>query len=156
MYCSNCNKTFPEGMVFCDNCGNRLTPGNTTGPNTMPSQNPNPTYQSNYSTQSFTPPPYPMSPESTANNQVSTGKWIGIFLINIIPFVGPLIYLIMLFVWAFGQCKYPSLKSFSRAMLIFMLIGLIISIIVVLFFAPMITDIIENFGMDSVSDLFDY
>ena len=63
------------------------------------------------------------------NAHVSVGTWIGIFLINCIPIIGTLIYLIMLFVWAFGGTDKISLKNYAKATLLLITIGIAIGII---------------------------
>lgn len=61
---------------------------------------------------------------------MTVGGWIGVFCINLIPCVGSLVYLIMMFVWAFGSTPKKSLKTFARAQLIIMAIVLVLTIIV--------------------------
>lgn len=96
--------------------------------------------QNNYSNQGY------QQPYGTDNNQgyqqpnynnmsndeehVSVLHWIGIFCLNIIPCVGPIVYLIMMFVWAFGSTPKKSLKNFARAQLILSAIALGIMIII--------------------------
>lgn len=71
--------------------------------------------------------------ENTNSNKehMTTGKWIGFMFINCIPIVGWLIYLILLFKWAFGSTKDLTLKSYARANLIVMLIAIIFIILAV-------------------------
>lgn len=61
------------------------------------------------------------SPES--NNNMTLGGWIGRIILSCVPVVG----LVMLFVWAFGSNIQPSLKTWARAQLIFMLIFAVIA-----------------------------
>lgn len=56
---------------------------------------------------------------------VGIGEWIGVFILSTIPLVN----LIMLLIWAFGDTK-PSKKNYARALLILMLISVAIWIIV--------------------------
>lgn len=56
---------------------------------------------------------------SPVNEHVTTGGWFGRILLSYIPIVG----IIMLFVWAFGNTQQKSLQTWARAQLIFMLIG---------------------------------
>lgn len=49
---------------------------------------------------------------------VKIGEWVGTFLITCIPLVG----LIMLFVWAFGNGTNPSKANWAKANLIWMVI----------------------------------
>ncbi len=55
----------------------------------------------------------------------SVGNWFLTILLLCIPLVG----LIMLFVWAFGENTEPSKRNWARAQLIWMLIGIICSIV---------------------------
>lgn len=165
MYCSNCKKTLPDNATFCDTCGGRLE--SDKSPDVEPLQNsvsssPNSGYQANLgyhanpSTSSYNPsynnPPPVYSAQPVVNNQMTTGKWLGVFLINIIPLIGQIIFLILLFVWAFGSCKYPSLKSYAKATLILILIGIIISIVFGAVLAPMMSDLMEQFGGNMMFD----
>lgn len=49
---------------------------------------------------------------------VTTGGWLGRIILTCIPVVG----IIMLFVWAFGNTPQKSLQTWARAQLIFLLI----------------------------------
>ena len=69
---------------------------------------------------------------SNDEEHVSVLHWIGIFCLNIIPCVGPIVYLIMMFVWAFGSTPKKSLKNFARAQLILSAIALGIMIIMII------------------------
>ena len=60
-------------------------------------------------------------PERTT---VSVGNWIGTFILSAIPLVG----LILLFVWAFGD-TIPSKKNWARAALILAAIGIVLTVI---------------------------
>ncbi|MDD4796651.1 MAG: hypothetical protein PHO66_02665 [Eubacteriales bacterium] len=55
---------------------------------------------------------------------VGIGEWIGVFVLSCIPLVN----IIMLLVWAFGNAK-PSKKNYARATLILALIGVVLWII---------------------------
>lgn len=117
MVCRNCGSQIADTSVVCPRCG-AATAGYQAPAYTPPSQ---PVYS---------PPVYAQAPaQSYADEHVSVGMWIGIFFINFVPFIGTLIYLIMLFVWAFGSTPKRSLKNFAKAQLILMLIGLILGII---------------------------
>lgn len=104
MLCTKCNSENPEGSKFCQNCGSFLEIQQV-------------------------PVPVPVKREE----EVSVGMWIGIFLINIIPCIGPLVYIIMMFIWAFGETPKKALKNFAKANLILILIGVSIAIVVTIF-----------------------
>lgn len=62
----------------------------------------------------------------TGNKSVVTiGDWVITMIIMMIPLVN----LIMLFVWAFGSGTSESKANWAKASLIFMLIGIILSIL---------------------------
>ncbi|MBQ7464119.1 MAG: hypothetical protein IJS86_04585 [Lachnospiraceae bacterium] len=56
---------------------------------------------------------------------VSVGDWILTIFLTCIPLVG----IIMLFVWAFGGGNAKSKSNWAKAQLIWMLIGLVLSIV---------------------------
>ena len=80
--------------------------------NQNPVQNQNSGYGTNY-----------VTPKNTAI--VSTGDWIVTFILMAIPLVN----FIMLCVWAFGSGTPVSKANWAKAVLIFMLIGLILSVL---------------------------
>jgi len=62
---------------------------------------------------------------------VSVGDWMLTILIMAIPLVN----LIMLFVWAFGNNSPLSKANFAKASLIWMLICIVLSVVVLVLFA---------------------
>jgi len=116
MFCEKCGANNHDNTQFCSNCGQPLAPTQNASaqPYVPPAQ--------------FAVPPVYAAP-SNDNEHVSTGKWIGIFCINLIPCVGSLVYMIMMFVWAFGSTPAKSLKTFAKAQLILFAVVLGISII---------------------------
>lgn len=60
---------------------------------------------------------------------LSVKDWIIILLIMIIPIVN----IIMLFVWAFGDGTVKTKSNFAKAQLVMMLIGIALSFLLVLF-----------------------
>lgn len=61
---------------------------------------------------------------------ISVGDWIITFIILAIPIVN----IIMLFVWAFGDNTHPSKKNFAKAQLIIFVIVIFIFILFSSFF----------------------
>ena len=57
---------------------------------------------------------------------VSVGGWIGRSLIPCIPLVGPLVYLIMLFIWSGDAKKEQTFRNWAKAQLIVMLTVMIV------------------------------
>ena len=75
----------------------------------------------------------PLNTGFTTNYKPMTmGDWLITFLIQMVPLVG----LIMLFVWAFGDGTHPSKKTWAQASLVF---ALIMFILVIIFIAALWT-----------------
>ena len=134
MKCTSCGADVPQGNQFCIHCGapvensqpveNNYTPAQ---PNNTYSQQPNP---NQYGYQGGKMP-------------ITIGGWIGRLLIPLIPCVGGIVFIIMLFVWSGDQTKEETFRNWAKAQLILMAIGLGIALVVVLilfatgFFAAM-------------------
>lgn len=137
MVCRNCGSQIADTSVVCPRCGV------ATAARPAPVYTPPP--QPVYSTQVYTQAPA----QSYADEHVSVGMWIGIFFINFIPILGSLIYLVMLFVWAFGNTPKRSLKNFAKAQLVLMLIALILGIIAFIIMMALgysLSDLGNDFG----------
>lgn len=64
--------------------------------------------------------------ELESGKPISVFNWLGSMSLSLIPLVGPLVYIGMLFVWAFGKNTLTSKKNWARAMLLFILISIIL------------------------------
>lgn len=62
---------------------------------------------------------------SSSYQPMSIGEWIITLIITYIPLVG----LIMLFVWAFGDGSHPSKKTWAQATLIMIVVGIVLMIL---------------------------
>ena len=78
------------------------------------------------SNQYYQQPVAPQKPEKVA--PLKTWKFIGMFIITGIPLIG----LIMILVWSFSSAFNKNTKSFARAILIFWIIGLVLTIAAVI------------------------
>ena len=149
MYCPNCNAENLEGAVFCVNCGAKLDSGvandnanqsyNQSYDRNQPYQQPGYAQQTNYvqqpnyvqQTNYAQQPNYTQKPVAPVQDEhMSVGAWVGVFCINLIPCVGSLVYIIMMFVWAFGNTPKKSLKNFAKAQLLIMAVLLVLSAII--------------------------
>ena len=119
MFCKNCGAQVNDNSAVCQNCGAQLTP--PAQPVAAP-----------YQQQAYQQPNYRQPVYQAQQNEevVSTGSWVGYQLIPLIPAVGGIIYLVMLFVWAFGDSKPATFRNWAKSQLIIMLIGVVLSIIV--------------------------
>ena len=74
----------------------------------------------------------------TQNNQiVKTGDWILTLLISAIPLIG----IIMIFVWAFSGGTNPSKANWAKACIIWLAIGIVLTVIMFIFFRDVLTRI---------------
>ena len=134
MICKNCQNSIPDDSNVCEFCGTRIKePGEQSAffSNEAPAQENNQQNTYNSAAQNSAPSfnAQPAKEEFNEEEHVSTWQWLGIMAINFIPCVGPLAYLIMMFVWGFGSTPKHSLKTYARASLIMMLIATVLWII---------------------------
>ncbi len=133
-FCTVCGAKIEEGSGFCTQCGAKIeqnTQDTYVAPEAQqfqPAQQPQPVPQ---------PQPQPQPPQFAQSNinqppvtgsmyePVSTGAFFGTILLLSIPLVG-FIYCI---VCAFGGCRKVNMRNFCRAQLIWILVGLVLSII---------------------------
>ena len=129
-YCKNCGQQINEEVKFCPSCG---TPIEMAAPREKGQEQPaappapapepvpvqpvqQPTAQQPlYAAQSVAPAVYQEEP-------ISTGSYIGIFLLLMIPLVN----LVCLIVWACGGCAKRNKTNLSRALLVWILIGTVL------------------------------
>lgn len=134
MVCKNCGAECNNNEKYCSICG-ALLENEAQDVNYGYSSNMN-NNQEPYSYQAQQQQYYYQQhveqPNNSVDEHMTVGGWLGRLCINLIPFVGPLIYFIMLFVWAFGYNPKKSLKTFAQAQLILMAIGAVIAIIIVI------------------------
>ncbi|NCS88663.1 MAG: hypothetical protein AUK34_14815 [Ignavibacteria bacterium CG2_30_36_16] len=71
---------------------------------------------------------------------IKVGDWVLTMLILAIPLVG----FIMLFVWAFGSGTNPSKANFAKAALIWVVIGIVLSILFFSAFAALFTSALSG------------
>lgn len=77
-------------------------------------------------------------------SNMSVAKWIGFYALNLIPLVGSIIYLVLLFKWAFGDTKDLTLKNYAKANLLIMLIFIILAVIVVILQQYILLEFLED------------
>ncbi len=75
---------------------------------------------------------------------ISFGNWIGTLLLPLIPLVGPVIYFVMMLVWAFGSDTNKSKKNWARASLI---VGFVMIVLLIVLFMSSYMELI-NSGFD--------
>lgn len=117
MQCKVCGRnTANENANYCEYCGSSYrdnVPGNTESYSISNSQ---PVINSN---------------NETTEKPISFGNWMGSMLLMFIPIIGFFIYLVMMFVWAFGSDTPQSKKNWARASLVVMIICLVLFLFII-------------------------
>lgn len=110
MRCTMCGReiTNPDAN-YCDYCGTAL--GDAAYREVQPEQ-------------------HTTNADAPKIDRVPTGVFLGVMCLPIIPFVGTLAYLVVLFYWAFAASVEDSRKSFARATLIYTAAALVIAFVV--------------------------
>lgn len=133
-FCTNCGKEIAEGVAFCTECG---TPVSAEEPKSVQSEPvaeqeikpeqpvytaPAPVQKTQTAAQQ---PVYQApAPQSEKSGIVSTGYFFGMMFVYAIPVLGWLVCIITAL-----AAKNKSKKNFAKAVLIWLIIGLIFSII---------------------------
>jgi uncharacterized membrane protein YvbJ len=123
MICKNCGAEVTDGAMFCGNCGSRMDVQEKAPIQPAP-QPASQQYETQYSQPNTGYVPQ-NSYQDRLREPLSTGNFMVMMLVSFIPIVN----LIMLLVWAFSSDTNLNKKNWSRAMLIWWLIGFAISII---------------------------
>lgn len=136
MVCNACGRnTNNEAANYCEYCGTSYRD------NMFLKQEENKTYVTQQDGHQDTN-------EKSDEKPISFVNWMGTMLLPLIPFVGPLIYIVMLFVWSFSSDAPKSKKNWARA-------TLIITVIVIILFVFMIASTMMEF-LNSGMNLEDY
>jgi uncharacterized membrane protein YvbJ len=139
MICKNCGAELNDGAMFCANCGSRLDIQDQAPATPAPSP-----IQQQY-TQYSQPNTGSVQQNSYADRlrePLSTGNFMVMMLVSFIPLVN----LIMLLVWAFSSDTNINKKNWSRAMLIWWLIGFAISIVLFIGLIAVGASLFDYFG----------
>ena len=115
-----------EGVKFCTSCGTPMGVAQQPQPQPQPQQ----TYTQQPQQQQYQQPPYgqPYPQPAYTEEPISTGSYMLMFLLLMIPIVN----LLCLIVWACGGSNKKNKVNLSRAMLFWMLIGAVIGGIIAL------------------------
>lgn len=142
MTCKNCGAFCADNSTICENCGSQLenvsayqSANNSQQMNggyqePQPYNNGQQYYQQPSQNQYQTPF---TAPQTQAEEHVSVKEWFLSMLILMIPIVG----IVMVFVWAFGDSTKKSKSNYFKAYLIWLLILVVLSIIIAILIAAL-------------------
>ena len=125
-FCTNCGNSIPDNVKFCTSCGASMATGAAAG---TPAQSmkqtvpPGPPVQSVQQPIQQPAPAYTVPPAVYKEEPVSTGGYIGIMLLMLIPIIN----LILLIIWACGGCRKVNKRNFARALLVWLLIAAVLT-----------------------------
>lgn len=146
MICPNCNSFNPDGTKFCSVCGVKLAQAeqpvqpaepannqavyeNAAAPNgQQDNQN---GYQTNYQQPNYQQPVPPAAPVFMNGEQkkpLGTSQFVLLEFLTSLPIAG----FILLLVWAFGDDVNENKRNYCRAKLIWLLIGIGITVFVLI------------------------
>ncbi len=146
-FCTECGKEIADGVAFCTECGTKAPMQEPVAPVQPPAPAVSqPTVPVN---NTYTPPVNEKSEpaiKGTKYEPITTGGFIGILLLMSLPVIG----IILTIIWACGGCRKITKRSFARAYLILMAVGMVIGLILTLIFNSFINSAL-GFGF---KDLF--
>lgn len=143
-FCTHCGTPIPDGVKFCTACGTptgvtEAAPAATTAATPVteqppvappPAPQPVPAPQPYVAPQQPPYAPAPAQPVAAVYQEepISTGGYIGIFLLLMLPVVN----LVCLLIWACGGCHKRNKANLARALLVWTLIGAVLAGIILL------------------------
>ncbi len=155
-FCTFCGTQVPDDIKFCTSCGKPTgiavappppvyaQPQAAAPPPQQIYTAPPPAQP--YAAQPYAPAPDPNTlPPGSRFEPITTGGYIGIMLLMMLPVIN----IILLLIWACGGCRKVNKTNLARALLIMMLISTIISGIIFLIFGSMF-----NSGLNEFMDIF--
>ena len=167
MKCENCGRNIPnEEANFCEYCGSsfreqRQAP-NHISPKEQENQRDNRMQYANMNMYGSAPSQV-IAPTTVGQEKPGSFlSWLGLYGLLFIPFVGWILFLIIVFLWAFGNNTTVSKKNWARATLVFIgvlvVIFIVLTAIMLVSYAPMYQEMykmIENgtFNNSSYMDL---
>ncbi len=134
-FCTGCGKELADGLMFCTGCGTKVPEGAPAETETVKEEisaqaevikEPVIVQEQPQQAQSQQPPQQPpmQASQPAENHSASTAHFFWMMLVYSLPLIGWLICIIMAF-----APKNESKKHFARAILIWGIVGIVISII---------------------------
>lgn len=125
-YCRYCGASMEEADLFCTKCGK---PTETTAQPVEDTVNSFEETQQQFTQEGTWEKNVQTEMTNTQDDApLSFGTYMLLFLVMMIPIVN----IVVLLLWAFGHQVNTNKKNFSRAALVYMAIGIVLSIVVIL------------------------
>lgn len=132
-YCHHCGASVNEEDRFCTVCGKPLSVGESAAEEQRTAEQTKEEKKEHQNKQEL----------HLDKEPITLGGYMFMFLILCIPIVN----LVVLLLWAFGKNGNVNRRNFSRAALIYLAIGIVLSIGVVVFFASIIANVLRYQGV---------
>ena len=127
-YCKNCGNQVTDGVRFCISCGAAMTVEEPAIAATNTSPSPVAPVQPLQRPVQPAQTPVQTRAEVYKEEPVSTGGYFGIMFLLMIP----LLNLLLLIIWACGGCRKVNKRNYARAVLLWFVVGSILSALIVL------------------------
>ncbi|MFP4457738.1 MAG: zinc ribbon domain-containing protein [Clostridia bacterium] len=131
MRCSNCGAQLQEGDKFCTSCGAKtespVQQSSQSSPPPPPPRQDNQPSRPEPRQKAQTQPNYPPPNQSFSNGNPPPVGVLKFLLVNIL-FAIPIINIIAILVISFKGDVNPSLRNYARALLIFIVLGIILMV----------------------------
>lgn len=101
-----------------------------------------PVYQQPDAGYQYQQPMYQQPTPPVNNEHMTTGEWVVTYLLLLIPLAN----IILPFIWAFSANTKQSKKTWARATLIFMAVGIVISIILIAVLVSVAGNVVNSIG----------
>lgn len=164
VFCTSCGEKLKEGIRFCTSCGapyeeewaeppvdvRRCSEAQMRSVRPQPPRGyahepPAPQAQGRQAAGRWNAVDRMLAP-SSPYAPISTGGFIGMFLLLCIPIAG----LVLAIIWAFGRSQKINKRNFARAYLILAVISFVISLVIGLAAKDFISSVMEAAGTDAV------
>lgn len=85
------------------------------------------------------------------DHTVSTGMYFLLMFLFALPVAGWIVAIVL----ACGGSKNPNIRHYAAAFLLWMLLGIIVSVVIAVFFVMISDNLLQHFGISEFEDLFD-
>lgn len=112
MICNVCGRNIEnENAHFCENCGTRLNSSDTFS----------------YQKENVISKEAPVVPNLNTSDTIPFKTFLGVMLLQVVPYIGIFVYIVVLFSWVFGNKYSKTHKNYAKAALVMLLLSLVAS-----------------------------